>query len=286
MYSQNYNQELQQSFLYTYQFQFQKADSSIGALKRNYSKAAVYIASANCLWYKIVCNAQNKALQKQYDIELQKAENLCKQNTSKEKSSAENLYEIINVYGQRTRIEGYRKNYFKSLLQVRKCVNEIEKSFHKEKEFEYFLLTTGLFHYYASIAETRYPFIKAYTYFLPSHNMQKGIDMLEIAAKSNDIVLKTEANYFLQKIYFDEKKYSQAIPYLLFLTQQYNQNLLYKYYLFLNYLKLNEKEMANKILSEINIVCKKNNIVSGEIKDYFLQLCKEKLSEYYLQKLK
>jgi hypothetical protein len=263
-----------------YSFRFRTADSLIKETKRNYPDRAIsYLLSVNYYWWLIISGEDNFENRKAFYLDLNLAQQ--KAGAAKKNMSNEDIYTFINIYSYKARIEGLNKNYIKAVSHTNACVDYLKKSFGKEKEYEYFYLTSGLYNYYITNADEEYPILKPYLLLYPKGDLKTGIEYLLIASRSTDFALNTEANYFLTKIYLEQKNYETANIYCRLLGKKYPANLLYKYYLFKGYLDNNEKEKALDILKQINVQSILNEQLTTKQKDHFINLAQKKLEKYY-----
>ncbi len=263
-----------------YCFKFQTADSLIKQTKKVFPEQSLsYLLSVNYYWWLIISGEDNFENRKNFYLNLSSAQQ--KTSKSKQKLSNEDIYTFINIYSYKIRIEGLNKNYLKAVSHTNSCVDYLKMSFGKEKEYEYFYLTSGLYNYYITTLDDEYPILKPYLLIYPKGNFKTGIEQLTIAAQSNDFALSTEANYFLSKIYLKQKNYVLANNYCKVLTKRYSTNLLYLYYEFKSHLDNNEKEKALVILKQLNVQSIINKQLSEKQKSHFINLAQKRLEKYY-----
>jgi hypothetical protein len=276
--SQARNSKLSAILLQNYNFKFNTADS----LLNNYEKEAgsssdILLARSTILWWKII-SEKNSILKNKYTQNLSEAEKLL----FKERSKNENefLYKAISLYGFGARMDGLEKNYFKAILKINNCLKYITKTLGKEENFIYFYLSSGLYNYYTVNTEDAYPLIVPYLSLYPKGNLDQGIKYLQVAANTNDVVLSTEANYFLMKIYLDKKNYSEAEKYCSKLVTKYPSNLLFLYYNFILLLKQDNLYKAKVFMARIKIAAKNNTQLSEVQRKYFYDMADDDIKNY------
>lgn len=280
-FKKDFESDLYKSLHHLYSFQFHKADSAVKQIVKKFpNEPAAGLLEANYYWWLMVSGEDSPKIKEEYNTALAKAE-LCIKNLSKSALTNEDKYALITTYAFRARVEGLNKNYFKAVFYVNNSIDVLKQSLGKEEDYLYFKLTSGVYNYYVATADEHYPFLLPYLLFLPDADREIGLNFLEQAAASNDPVLQTEAQYFLMKIFMDEKKNDLAYNYSEALHDKYNSNLLYSYYSFKNLLKQNKKEEALHQLTLLNLEIRKNNELTEKQKFHFLNLTKKDLEKYY-----
>lgn len=269
-----------------YQFKFISADSLMNSYfitMKNGEELELNLLQANVLWWKIISGLNDKITIQNYYKTLDKAEFYFQKE--KETSNAY-LYKATTLYGYLARMDGMNKNYLKALFRLNSCIKYLEKSFGSETKYPFFYLTSGLYNYHIVAAQKQYPIITPYLWLYPKGNKAKGIEQLKMAASNQNKYLSTEAQYFLMKLYLEEKNYNEAMNYANILHQKFPNNAIFMYYHFLLSLKLkmnNEARIeAEKLLENL-----KNNkeINSIQIK-HFEQLLDHDLKAFHQKKYK
>ena len=221
-------------------------------------------------------------------------------------------------YGFKGRLLSERKNWRKAAFSGKnalKYLKEIRKEDYLIPEIAF---GNGLFNYYSIWISDKYPILKPIVSFFPKGNKIRGIEQLDNAAK-NSFYTRTEAQYFLMRIFSEENKLSKALQISNYLHNTYPMNsIFHRYYTQLLYrsgyfdeceIQLNEllKNYSNSILGyNLNVVRnahffkaeierKKLNIESAKENylksiEYSIQMKNQRLgytlySYYYLGKL-
>lgn len=268
-----------------YDFNFRSADSAIRDFNRCHPKYYLsMLLSANYYWWLIITGDDTSETRQKYYQNLNASLGLLE--TKKQTVYAnDSLYALITTYAYKSRIHSMNNEYFAALGQLNSCIAQVKQSFGKEQEYEWFLLTSGMYNYYVEAVKKNYPFLIPYLIFLPSGNQLSGITFLERASSSSDPFLSTEADYFLMKIYLEEEKqFSLARKYSEKLLNKYPANLLYRYYQFKTYLQENRINEATKELGLLKFHAEKNQQLSEKQKVHFLSIAREDLKKYYLRK--
>lgn len=232
-----------------YHFRFHEADSIIGELEKQYPAHYLpSVARAQYYWWKLISQSANDSLKQQYLQSLLHAESLIKHDVPVEDSDFNDLFFLINIYASRARLDLMNQDYFKTMRHLAKSASFISLTLHQEDAFSPFLLTSGLYNYMVGHGEEIYPFFRWYSLRYPKGNKMEGIEQLKKAAHGDNLLIKTEANYFLMKIYTEiEEDYQEALPYVHWLTDTYPDNLifLHHYYEVMN--QLNRKNASEQI---------------------------------------
>ncbi|MES2837456.1 MAG: hypothetical protein V4667_08030 [Bacteroidota bacterium] len=267
-----------------YNFNFKTADSLLNNTTVEYKNTTDFeLLKSTILWWKIISGEKSTQQKQNYYVCLQNAEN----KLEKEKTKDFNyIYKGITLYGFYARMDGLNKNYLKAFFRINKCLRFLQTSFGNEEKYNYFYLSSGLYNYYMVNAVKHYPVIAPYLYLYPKGNTNKGFIFLETAANNNNLSLKTEANYFLMKIFLEEKKIKEANSYAQKLTTYFSSNLLFQYYYFNTFIQLNDIKGAELVLKNIYSYTSKNKEISNTQKKYFIDLAEADLKEYFLNKNK
>ncbi len=242
-----------------YHFRFYDADSIIGQLEENHpSHYLSSIARAQYYWWKIISQPVNDQLKEKYLQNLLRAEDILTGNFPKNEPCFHDLFHLINVYASRARLDLMNQDYLRAIRHLSRSAGYIRLSLKKEDDFSSFLLTSGLYNYMAGHGEEAYPFFRIYTLRYPRGNKDKGIKQLEKAASGDNPLIRTEASYFLMKIYMEiEENYSKALPYARWLAETYPDNLIYLHHYY---------ELLNQLFS---------SAIAGQVKSSFFQSLEE-----------
>jgi tetratricopeptide (TPR) repeat protein len=222
----------QEAMLALYDFRFHHADSLIQNMEETFPDHYLpHLTRANYYWWKIISEDSGSNQQQLYVSSLYIAENFVKEWASSKQYEYADVFHFINLYALKARLDLINGEYTKALRHMKSCVDYIGLSLGREELHENFYLTSGLYNYMSEYGSRRYPFLRLYALMYPKGNMKLGINQLEVAARSLDPVLQTEARYFLMKIFLDlEQDYQKALEHAGWLTGKYPGNLIYLYY--------------------------------------------------------
>lgn len=272
-----FNKEINYSFEKIYNYQLLTADSFITKELNKSNTSDWQLLKVNVAWWQIVSGYNedkywNTAFLNQID---QTKNQIGKSNLEIYK----NRYYYIILYAFSTRYDIFNNKYFSAVTHLNACINHIKKSFEKEEEFEPFYLTSGLYYYFMSKVWEDYPLMRPYLKIYPKGDKIKGLSYLYKIAKSNDIFLKTEANYFLMRIFYDiEKQYDKAEFHAEYLLKLYPQNIMYRYYLIKILEDSGKTAEMQKQVSMYKKYITKNNELSISQKKYLIEMLSKKNS--------
>ena len=184
-------------------------------------------------------------------------------------------------YAFKGRLLADRKKWTQSALAGRnaiKYLKEIKKNDLMIPEIDF---GNGLFNYYSIWISDRYPLLRPIVNFFPKGDKKKGIEELTNAS-GNSFYTRTEAQFFLMRIYLGERNLINALQLSKYLNETYPDNsIFHKYYTQILYQngKLKQSYMsANNILKKFNLNSFGYNHDEARISHFFI-------GEYYHSKL-
>jgi hypothetical protein len=257
-----------------YDFRFHDADSLLNHMETNYRGSYLpHLVRAGFYWWLIISEDDSSVNKERYIASLSKAEisiNTVFQNNS---YYYKDIFHLINLYALKARLDLLNGNYLKALRHMKNCVDFIDISLGKEKAYPDFNLTSGLYNYLSDYGTRKYPFLVFYSLMYPRGNMLKGLEQLKVATQNDDEVIRTEAHYFLMKIYIElEKNYEEALYHASYLTEKHPGNLIFLYHYY-QLLQLQGKaEMASEVKSDYKYQLKFNTHLSSRQKQYLIGL--------------
>jgi len=263
-----------QAMIALYNFQFQVSDSIIRRMEENFSEHYMpHLMRAQYYWWQIISNDLDLLQQGNYRASLVKAESLAKEKVKTKNYNYNDVFQFINLYALKARIELLNSEYLRALRHMRNSVEFLELSLGKENIHPDFHLTSGLYNYMAEYGSRRYPFLMVYALFYPRGDMQKGLEQLKLAAYSSNIVIKSEAHYFLMKILLElEQDFTQALHHAAWLVSEYPDNLIYLYHYHEILLLLKKNERAIEIRKDFFEILNNNKQLSLSQRKYFGRL--------------
>ena len=266
IYSVNPSENVREAVNALYEFRFLDADSIITSLEIDHPNHFLSaIARSQYHWWRIISQKDSPILRKNYLESLEIAEKKILEHFNKLNPSNEHVFYLINIYAFRARLDLLNHNYIKALGHLRKSLDYIKVSLNKENEYNHFLLTSGLYNYTIGYGQDKFPFLKIYSFWIPKGDVLQGIKLLEKAARGNDELIKTEANYFLMKIYLEmENNLSLALPYAKWLVDKYPDNIIYVYHYYKIAAGLHHHTTSQTIKNDFDNLIDNNQQLSNE----------------------
>jgi hypothetical protein len=209
-----------------YNFSFREADSIVNVMsKTSIGNATISNIKANLAWWKLLSGDSINTNIKNCNSNVDESIRLLSLD---KKQDVLSLMNMIYSYSLKARLENYRGNTLKSLINFYKSVDYIEKCIDLPDKDEKLYLVVGLYLYFVDYIENEHFLVSALFFSFPKGDKTKGLKYLEDCSASNNEMIRTEANYFLMKIYTNtEKDYSKAYLKAQILTQLHPKNLVY-----------------------------------------------------------
>ncbi len=277
-----------------YNFEFDEAEKEFKWLVDEYKNhpLPIFLLGLNS-WWKIETNPDNKVLDDRFLFLMDESIKLSKK-----------IYENGNVidgsfflaasYGFKGRLLGERRSWRKAVFSGRNALKYLKEIREDDNLIPEIAFGNGLFNYYSIWISNKYPILTPIISFFPKGNKIKGIEQLNNAAK-NSFYTRTEAQYFLMRIFSEENKLSKALQISDYLHSSYpNNSVFHKYYTQLLYrsglfkkceIELNElikNHLDRKLGYNLNII-RNAHFFKGEIERKNLNFLSAK--ENYLKSI-
>lgn len=264
------NSKMQLALKKLYHFRFLDADSIIAKFEsQNADDYIPAMARASFHWWSIISHEENAQIQAAYITNLLHAEQLINAS-SPDQLTDEQLFFLIHVHAYQLRLELMQGEYFRAYRNLNQSMRHIGASLGREASFPPFLLTSGLYNYMTDYIRKTQPLFRFYLLLHPRGSMYKGIEQLKTASRQQDILIKTEATYFLMRIFLDlENDPATALKHAEWLTDQYPENLIYIYYHHQIASKLSLTDLASSLKNQYYEALNDNTQLTGEQKTYF-----------------
>lgn len=218
-----------------YNFQFDDAEKEFLWLSQEYKNHPLpsFLLGLSMWWKidassgkaeKITKNLDNKFLA-QMDKTIDKAYDIYKKG-----NKIDGAFFLAASFAFKGRLLADRKKWTLSALSGRnaiKYLKEIKKNDMMIPEIDF---GNGLFNYYSVWISDRYPLLKPLVKLFPEGDKLKGIEQLDNAS-GNSFYTRTEAQFFLMRIYLSERKLLKALQLSKYLHDTYpNNSIFHKYY--------------------------------------------------------
>ncbi|MCU0390015.1 MAG: tol-pal system protein YbgF [Thermoflexibacter sp.] len=274
-----------------YNFKFSRAESQFGWLRRKYPNHPLpYFLMGLSNWWKIVPNIDIEKYDAKFlaymDTSITKAEGLYDKNNK----NPEAAFFLAAAYGFKGRLFAERKQWTKATFAGKNAIKYMEKAIDKSDLSIEFLFGDGLYNYFAEWIPQNYKFLKPVLWFFRKGDRKKGLEQLEKVA-SDAFYTKTEAQYFLMRIYPDEKMIPKAFEMSKYLYRTFPDNAYFhRYYARMLYTNGDMRELepiALDMISKIDSSRVGYEEISGRYASFFLghiyriQGHKDKAKQYY-----
>jgi hypothetical protein len=162
---------------------------------------------------------------------------------------------LINAYLFKLRIENYSHKKIGSLTVLKKLLEKVDKLDNTSGMKPDKKILIGLYYYFLKYIKQEYILARLVLMDYNKGDKKTGLKYLEECADSNDEIVRTEAVYFLHKIYFTiEKQYSKAEEKINLLLNLYPENLVFAFEYFKVLLAQNKLDEAKEF--KINTIKK------------------------------
>lgn len=209
-----------------YNFTFNVADSLLMIIRRSgIDNASKFNLRAYYDWWKLLSGDSSNIYLDLCRQHLNESVRCCKANLILSPADSLNL---IMSYSLRARLEVSQGNELKGVYYFMKA-NEYIKGFEDSAlTDDKARLLNGLFLYFKGYLNLHYNFLNSLIEYDYTDDLSNGIKYLEICSESSDIIVQTEAIYFLYKIFFYLKKDPEnSLQYLDRLIVIYPLNLIF-----------------------------------------------------------
>lgn len=256
-------------FKYLYNFSFHEADSIVVVMNGSgMDNSTLSNIKANLAWWKLLSGDAIEMNLKTCDSLLHESISLGSKVKNRDVNS---LLNIIYSYSLKARLENYKGNKLKSLIYFYKSITFINECLEIPGKDEKLNLVFGLYFYFMDYIENEYFLINAMFFSYPKGDKKKGLLYLRECSLSDNEMIRTEANYFLLKIYaYTEKDYLTAYQTALSLTQQHPDNLVYCLEQLNLLLKMKKNIEALTYQRKLIEQIRSSNKINGSQKDHFI----------------
>ncbi len=225
-----------------YNFEFRSAKSQFMRMRRFYPEHPLpYFLLGLCEWWQMMPNMDQTKHDKKFlaymDSTIQKADILYEKSASKKLEAA---FFLAGAYGFKGRLHGERHHWSKATVAGKNALKYMEIAEGKGDLSPEFLFGDALYNYFAVWIPENYPMLKPVLWFFKKGDKDKGIKQLETVV-SNAFYTKTEAQYYLMRIYAAEPEtqtHAKALEISKYLFQTYPNNAYFhRYYARMLYTK-------------------------------------------------
>jgi tetratricopeptide (TPR) repeat protein len=210
------------------------------------------------LWWMIITHPFDQRLEEAYNQNLIRSLTAIKPLIAEGRSHSNTFY-FINIYAMQARLFLKKKEYLRTILSLKSCIDQIEVALGNEESYPPFFLSSGMYNYMSEYARDKFPFLSLYTLLYPRGDKVLGLKQLEMASQSGHFIWRTEARYLLMKIFLElEQKPGEALPLVRELLEQYPDHLIFR----MHYVKILEA------LGEMTMAASEREALLGKTRQF------------------
>ncbi len=230
-----------------YNFKFDKAEKQFQVLKVKYPEHPLpYFLMGLSTWWKMYPNLEVEKKTEKYDAPFVAYMDTAIKYAEKLYDANEKNYEAIfflaGAYGFKAHLYGERKKFGKATFAARSALIYLRKNIENEELSPEFLFGDALYNYYAEWIRENYPLLRPILIFFKSGDKALGIKQLR-QVSYNAFYTRTEAQYYLMRIYKDEDMSDKALTVARYLATTFPDNGYFeRYYAQLCYLTGQNRE--------------------------------------------
>ncbi len=188
-----------------YNYKFEKAEAQFRLLKWRFPRHPLpYFLLGLSEWWKIVPNIDVTTYDDKLIAYMDTTITLAEKILDEDSENIEAHFFLSAAHGFKGRIYSERKNWRKATVAGKTSLTHLEKSKGNEDLSPELLFGDGLFNYYAVWVPENYFLLRPVLAFFPKGDKELGIKQLMDVSR-NAFYTRTEAQYFLMKIYGNEE---------------------------------------------------------------------------------
>ena len=192
-----------------YNFKFDKAERDFRWIQFQYPEHPLpYFLLGLSEWWKIVPDIDNEQYDKTciafMDTTIEKAEKMYDEDDS----NVEAAFFLAGAYAFKGRLHAERSQWRKAALNGKSALKYLKRGQGSQLSPE-FLFGDGLYNYFVEWVPENYPALKPVFWLMANGDKKLGIKQLQTVA-NNAFYTRTEAQYFLMRIYSEENQGDKA----------------------------------------------------------------------------
>ena len=239
-----------------YNFEFEKSRKQFNWFKAKYPEHPLpYFLVSLSYWWQIQPNVENEQYDELFEHYLDTTILFAKKMFDKQGDiKVEGAFFLAGAYGFKARLAGERKAWIKAAFAAKSCFNYLEYSKNKENLSTEFLFGQALYNYYSVWIKENYKRLRFIMRFFTIGTKQEGIEQLETVVQ-NAFYTRTEAIFYLIKIYYSEGNVKEVLRYAKLLHTNYPNNPVFQRY-YANALYLNHTHSSELQSIAADMVCR------------------------------
>ena len=276
-----------------YNFKFQRAANQFNWFREKYPEHPLpYFLLGLNEWWKMMPNLDIENYDDDFfkfmDLSIDKARKLYREDAKNIEAS----FFLAAAYAFKSRLHAERKHWTKATFNGKSALKFLRRGRELNELSPELMFGDALYNYYSVWIPKNYPLLKPVLMFFKKGDQKLGLEQLEQVAE-NAFYTRTEAQYFLMRIYRNEEKAPhKALPISRYLAETFPDNPYFqRYYASVAYtMRINKEveKVSKDILQKIEDNYPGYEGTSGRYAAYFLGSLnlyrygkKGKAKEYY-----
>lgn len=258
-----------------YNFKFKKAANQFNWFKDKYPDHPLpYFLLGLNTWWQMMPNTDNEQYDKAFQAYMDSSITYAKRIYNRDRENAEASFFLAAAYAFKSRLNAERKNWTKAAFAGKNALAYLRRSNKLNELSPEFLFGDALYNYYSVWIPKNYPALKPIMLFFKKGDQNLGLKQLEEVSE-DAFYTKTEAQYFLMRIYqYDQKQPYKAYRIAHYLHQTFPDNAyfhrLYASYTYSIALWEEAQNASMNILQKINAGMPGYEAVSGRYASFIL----------------
>jgi tetratricopeptide (TPR) repeat protein len=213
-----------------YNFKFAQAEQQFRYIKQLHPNHPLpYFLLGLSEWWKLVPNIEDEQYDEKLLAYMDTAINMAQRMYDTDEKNIEAAFFLAAGYGFQGRLFSERRQWRKATVAGKNALKYLDKSKGFEELSPEFLFGDALYNYYAQWIPENYPMLKPILLFFPKGNKELGIKQLR-EVSNNAFYTRTEAQYFLMRIYSEENQPGKAYQLSKYLYETFPDNSYFERY--------------------------------------------------------
>ncbi|MDO1447572.1 tetratricopeptide repeat protein [Rhodocytophaga aerolata] len=257
-----------------YNFRFAEAEVKFNWIKRQHPDHPLpYFLLGLSQWWKIVPNIDVQTYDNALLAYMDTSISLSEKMYDRDENNIEAAFFLAAAHGFKARLFSERREWRKAAFAGKNSLKYLDKSKGFEELSPEFLFGDALYNYYREWIPDNYPALKSILWLFPKGNKELGLQQLR-EVSNNAFYTRTEAQYFLMRIYTDENQPAKAYQLAKYLYETFPDNAYFhRYFARMAYAqgRIDEAEEASaSILDKLSRNMPGYEATSGRYASYFL----------------
>ena len=257
-----------------YNFRFSEAEMKFKWIKKQHPEHPLpYFLLGLSEWWKIVPNIDIQTYDDKFLAYMDTSITLSERMYDANEKNIEAAFFLAAAHGFKARLFSERREWRKATFAGKNSLKYLDKSKGFEELSPEFLFGDALYNYYREWIPDNYPALKSILWLFPKGDRELGLKQLR-EVSNYAFYTRTEAQYFLMRIYTDENQPAKAYQLARYLHETFPDNAYFhRYFARMAYAqgRIDEAEEASaSILDKLSRNMPGYEATSGRYASYFL----------------